>query len=143
MEAVNHFEEFYEEVFSELAKFGEVDEIVVADNIGDHMIGNVYVKFQQEDQSQKAMSGLNQRYYAGRVIAAEFSPVTDFKEAKCRQYKEGSCDSKFHFYKFRGGLLQLFAPQAREQGTQKAIVQADVRGTRRVPGAKEGVRITN
>ena len=42
---MNHFEEFYEEVFLELAKFGEIDEIVVADNIGDHMIGNVYIKY--------------------------------------------------------------------------------------------------
>ena len=32
----------------ELARFGELDEVVVADNIGDHMIGNVYVKFQDE-----------------------------------------------------------------------------------------------
>lgn len=49
VEAVNHFEEFYEEVFMELAKFGEIEEMVVADNIGDHMIGNVYVKFVTED----------------------------------------------------------------------------------------------
>jgi len=49
VEAVNHFEEFYEEVFMELAKFGEIEEMVVADNIGDHMIGNVYVKFVAEE----------------------------------------------------------------------------------------------
>ena len=30
------------------------------------------------------MNGLNGRFYAGKVIVAEFSPVTDFKEAKCR-----------------------------------------------------------
>ena len=40
------------------------------------------------------MNGLNGRFYAGKVIVAEYSPVTDFKEAKCRQYKEGACDSK-------------------------------------------------
>ena len=45
VEAIEHFEGFYEEVFMELSKFGELDEMVVADNIGDHMIGNVYVKF--------------------------------------------------------------------------------------------------
>ena len=39
------------------------------------------------------MDALNGRFYAGKVILAEYSPVTDFKEAKCRQYKEGSCDS--------------------------------------------------
>ena len=45
VDAVNHFEDFYEEVFSEFAKYGEIDEVVVADNIGDHMIGNVYIKY--------------------------------------------------------------------------------------------------
>jgi splicing factor U2AF subunit len=84
VEAVNHFEDFYEEVFSELAKFGELEEVVVADNIGEHMIGNIYVKYQGEDQAMAAMQGLLGRYYAGKVIAAEFSPVTDFREAKCR-----------------------------------------------------------
>jgi len=49
VEAVNHFEDFYEEVFMELAKFGELEEVVVADNIGDHMIGNVYAKFITEE----------------------------------------------------------------------------------------------
>lgn len=89
VEAVNHFEDFYEEVFMELAKFGEIEEVVVADNIGDHMIGNVYAKFVTEDQAANAFSGLNGRFYAGRVILAEYSPVTDFREAKCRQYNEG------------------------------------------------------
>ena len=42
VEAVNHFEDFYEEVFMELARFGEIEDMVVADNIGDHMIGNIY-----------------------------------------------------------------------------------------------------
>lgn len=103
VEAVNHFEDFYEEVFMELAKYGELDEVVVADNIGEHMIGNVYVKFQTEDQALAAMGGLNGRYYAGKVIVAEYSPVTDFREAKCRQYNEGSCD--------RGGYCNFMHPK--------------------------------
>ena len=32
-----------------MTKFGEIEEVVVADNIGDHMIGNVNVKFVTED----------------------------------------------------------------------------------------------
>ena len=47
----------------ELGRFGEIDEVVVADNIGDHMIGNIYVKFQNEEQAAAAMKGLNGRYY--------------------------------------------------------------------------------
>jgi splicing factor U2AF subunit len=33
----------------ELAKFGEIEDVVVTDNIGDHMIGNMYVKFNSEE----------------------------------------------------------------------------------------------
>lgn len=38
------FEDFFEEVFQELSKFGEIAEMNVCDNLGDHLIGNVYVK---------------------------------------------------------------------------------------------------
>ena len=89
VEAINHFEDFYEEIFMELAKYGEVEEMLVSDNIGDHMIGNVYIKFADENQAKAAMDALNGRYYSGKIIMAEFSPVTDFREAKCRQYTEG------------------------------------------------------
>jgi splicing factor U2AF subunit len=33
------FRDFYEEVYDELSKFGEIDEMNVCDNLGDHMIG--------------------------------------------------------------------------------------------------------
>ena len=35
--------------------------------------------------------GLMGRYYEGRPIMCEFSPVTDFREATCRQYEENTC----------------------------------------------------
>lgn len=38
------FEDFFEEVYEELSKFGEISEMNVCDNLGDHLIGNVYVK---------------------------------------------------------------------------------------------------
>jgi splicing factor U2AF 35 kDa subunit len=67
----------------------------VCDNIGDHLIGNVYAKFYEETDADKALRSLNGRYYAGRPIKGEFSPVTDFKESRCRLFVEGSCDSKY------------------------------------------------
>lgn len=94
VDAINHFETFYEEVYLELAKYGEVDELHVCDNIGEHLIGNVYVKYFEESNAEKALKGLNGRFYAGKPIKIEFSPVTDFKESRCRLYTEGSCDSK-------------------------------------------------
>ena len=35
--------------------------------------------------------GLTGRFYEGRPIQVEFSPVTDFREATCRQYEENTC----------------------------------------------------
>lgn len=90
-EAQDHFEAFYEEVFHELTKFGEVLDMAVADNIGDHLIGSVYVKFAQEDSAEKALKNLSGRFYAGRVIAPEYCPVTDFSDARCRQYDDAQC----------------------------------------------------
>ena len=31
------------------------------------------------------------RYYCGRIIQAEYSPVTDFREGRCRQFDEHNC----------------------------------------------------
>lgn len=66
-EAQQHFEEFYEDVFYELSKFGKVEMLQVCDNVGDHLIGNVYVKFSDEDSAEKALKGLNGRFYAGKL----------------------------------------------------------------------------
>jgi len=41
-----------------------------------HLLGNVYVKFRHEEDAQKALSNLAGRFYAGKPIIAEFSPVT-------------------------------------------------------------------
>jgi splicing factor U2AF subunit len=52
----------------ELAKFGELEELNVCDNIGEHLIGNVYVKYQLEEDADKAFKGLKGRYYSGKPI---------------------------------------------------------------------------
>ncbi|XP_027361158.1 splicing factor U2af small subunit B [Abrus precatorius] len=87
-----HFEDFYEDIFTELAKFGDIESLNVCDNLADHMIGNVYVQFREEDQAAKALQALHGRFYSGRPIIADFSPVTDFREATCRQFEENSCN---------------------------------------------------
>lgn len=86
------------------------------------MIGNLYVKYASEDDAEKAVAQLRGRYYAGdycfsrvqgpkstsfalhvsnfssgRMIEVEFSPVTDFREARCRQFVDGQCTRKFLF----------------------------------------------
>lgn len=87
-----HFEDFYEDIFEELDKFGEIESLNVCDNLADHMIGNVYVQFKEEDQAAAALQALQGRFYNGRPIIADFSPVTDFREATCRQFEENNCN---------------------------------------------------
>jgi splicing factor U2AF 35 kDa subunit len=87
----NNLDEFYDEIFEELMKFGKVDDVQVCENLGDHMVGNVYVKFGDEEEAEAAKQALHGRYYAGRTLDVEYCPVTDFKEARCRQFDEGTC----------------------------------------------------
>ncbi|XP_076960859.1 splicing factor U2af small subunit B-like [Bidens hawaiensis] len=88
----DHFEDFYEDLFEELNKYGEIESLNVCDNLADHMVGNVYVQFREEEYAAKALKNLSGRYYAGRPIIVDFSPVTDFRESTCRQYEENTCN---------------------------------------------------
>jgi splicing factor U2AF subunit len=85
------FDEFYDEIFEECRKFGEIEDIEVCENLGDHMVGNVYLKFADEEFAEAAMTALNGRFFAGRTLKCEYSPVTDFREARCRQHDESTC----------------------------------------------------
>lgn len=116
----NHFDAFYEDIWCELCKYGELEELVVCDNNNDRasssssfpfsphslvvlrrivytnqrhtdLIGNVYARFKYEDSAQKACDDLNSRWYAARPIYCELSPVTDFREACCRLNSGEGC----------------------------------------------------
>jgi len=91
-EMQEHYDNFFEDVFVECEdKYGQVEEMNVCDNLGDHLVGNVYVKFKMEEDAEKAVNDLNNRWFGGRPIYAELTPVTDFREACCRQYETGEC----------------------------------------------------
>ncbi|XP_074162833.1 splicing factor U2AF 26 kDa subunit isoform X4 [Sminthopsis crassicaudata] len=92
LEGQEHYDGFFEEVFTELQeKYGEIEEMNVCDNLGDHLVGNVYVKFRREEDAERAVTELNNRWFNGQAVQAELSPVTDFRESCCRQYEMGEC----------------------------------------------------
>ena len=91
-ELQGQFDAFYEDMFSELAKYGELVDMHVCDNVGDHLIGNVYARYRYEADAQLAVDGLNDRWYDGKPLFAELSPVTDFQEACCRQNETNECN---------------------------------------------------
>lgn len=65
-----------------MSRHGEVDELIICDNLGDHIVGNVYVKFTKEEYAENALKALHGRYYAGKLILPEYSPVVDFRESR-------------------------------------------------------------
>eukprot|EP01147_Barroeca_monosierra_P006864 gene6864-7578_t len=91
-ELQQNFDNFFADMFWEMEeKYGDVVDMNVCDNLGDHLVGNVYIMFKNEEDAEKAVMDLNNRWYNGRPIIAELSPVTDFREACCRQYELGEC----------------------------------------------------
>ncbi|KAJ1549367.1 hypothetical protein HK405_004557 [Cladochytrium tenue] len=104
----DHFDMFFEDMYVELAKYGEIEDLNVCDNVGDHLVGSmwrihfeckntdlictdVYIMYKFEEDAAKAVEAMNDRFYAGRPLYAELSPVTDFGEACCRQYENSEC----------------------------------------------------
>lgn len=89
--AQDHVEAFYEEVFLELAKYGEVEDIVVLENVGEHMLGHVYAKYYREEAAARALKELHNRFFGDRLILGELTNVTDFRESRCRAFHETRC----------------------------------------------------
>ncbi|SCV69821.1 BQ2448_1215 [Microbotryum intermedium] len=122
------FDKFYEDVYCEFVKYGNLLEMHVCDNVGDHLIGNVYARFDWEDEAQAAVEALNTRWYAGRPLVAELSPVTDFREACCRQNDLGNCDRGgfCNFMHLRHPSKSLLRELQREQ-RQERIENPDLK----------------
>eukprot|EP00122_Pirum_gemmata_P010286 Pgem_evm1s9506 len=55
----------YEDVFVELQeKYGDIEEMNICDNICGHLLGNIYCKFYDDEDADKAMADLNNRWFA-------------------------------------------------------------------------------
>ena len=91
-ESLKHFEKFYEEIFVELSSFGELKELEVVDNLGDHLIGNVYARFNDEAGASKAFNALAGKYYNSKLVEEEYCPISKISWCKCRFYDEGQCE---------------------------------------------------
>lgn len=51
-EMQEHYDNFFEDVFVECEdKYGEIEEMNVCDNLGDHLVGNVYIKVRTTNTS--------------------------------------------------------------------------------------------
>jgi splicing factor U2AF subunit len=111
--------DFYEDVYAELSKFGKVEQMHVCDNLGEHIVGHIYCKYSDEEEALDCVKAMENRHFGGRLIKCEYSPVTDFKEARCRQFDEESCDrggmcNFMHIKRVPDALLKELESEARE-----------------------------
>mmetsp|Transcript_28766 Transcript_28766/g.52420 ORF Transcript_28766/g.52420 Transcript_28766/m.52420 type:complete len:254 (-) Transcript_28766:50-811(-) len=111
-----HCEAFYQEVWLELASYGEVEDMVVLDNVSDHMLGNIYVRYYREEDAEVAAQKLSNRFYGTRLIQVEYSPVANFSEARCRTYHETRCA--------RGGLCNFMHTKHIPKAIRRRVVKA-------------------
>eukprot|EP00236_Picocystis_salinarum_P000534 CAMPEP_0183832754 /NCGR_PEP_ID=MMETSP0807_2-20130328/5640_1 /TAXON_ID=88271 /ORGANISM="Picocystis salinarum, Strain CCMP1897" /LENGTH=272 /DNA_ID=CAMNT_0026078553 /DNA_START=103 /DNA_END=919 /DNA_ORIENTATION=- len=80
VERQDHFDDFYEDVYREMSKHGKVECMHVCANEAEHMNGNMYVKFCDEEDAAEALKAMQAQTYEGRLLMPEFSPVTDFEK---------------------------------------------------------------
>ncbi|VEU23068.1 DEKNAAC104043 [Brettanomyces naardenensis] len=87
------FDDLFKDLFIELStKYGEILDMVVSENLNKHLSGNVYVKFNDEKAAARCVEACKDRWYDCRPIFCALSPVSNFDEASCRAYEEGTCD---------------------------------------------------
>lgn len=86
-----NFDEFYLDIYEELRQYGPIEDFLVAANLCDHLVGNVLVRYSSEEDALIALQDLKSRFYAGRPIDAQFSPVYNFDEAMCKQFFSNQC----------------------------------------------------
>ncbi|XP_031584727.1 U2 small nuclear ribonucleoprotein auxiliary factor 35 kDa subunit-related protein 2 [Oreochromis aureus] len=90
------FLEFYHDVLPEFKSVGKVLQFKVSCNYEPHLRGNVYVQFDTEEQCKEAFIKFNGRWYAGRQLHCEISPVTRWKNAICGLFDRHRCPKGKH-----------------------------------------------
>ncbi|XP_077150303.1 U2 small nuclear ribonucleoprotein auxiliary factor 35 kDa subunit-related protein 2 isoform X4 [Ranitomeya variabilis] len=95
-EIYQQFLEFYADVVPEFKNVGKVIQFKVSCNFEPHLRGNVYVQYRTEEECLQAFSQFNGRWYAGRQLQCEFSPVTKWKLAICGLFERQKCPRGKH-----------------------------------------------
>jgi hypothetical protein len=122
-ERQNEILALHEDLSSELRSVGSsLRSVKILSNESPHLSGLVFVFFGAEMDAANAVATLNGRYYAGRQIQAELSPVQDWNQAVCASLpdcpKGASCtfphvyetpDEPFFFELGGGGMQHVSA----------------------------------
>ncbi len=87
-----HFEHFYKDTWRTFMEFGKISELRVVGNLCDHLLGNVYIKFEDPANAASVVTQLKAKRLNEIILLPELSPVTDFADACCKEDLEGTCN---------------------------------------------------
>ena len=59
----------------------------MCENENNHLAGNVYVMFESAEDAYNANLQLNQEWFNGKPVYSDLSPVNDFNDACCEEYR--------------------------------------------------------
>ena len=91
-----HFEKFYKDMFRTFMEFGRIAELRVCGNLCDHLLGNVYIKFESPEVASEVVNKLHTKKLYELLLLPELSPVMDFADACCKEDLEGACGRGLH-----------------------------------------------
>jgi splicing factor U2AF 35 kDa subunit len=86
-----HFEHFYKNVWRTFMELGRIAELRVVSNLGDHLLGNVYIRFESKSDAARVVDQLRKKTFEGILLLPELSPVTDFANGCCKEDAQGEC----------------------------------------------------
>jgi len=85
-----HLDKFVAELWQLLLDFGPIAEINVPENLCDHILGSVYVKFESASYAAECVKGLKEKKYNGIILLPQLSPVINFADAECKEFPGSS-----------------------------------------------------
>ncbi|ORX80182.1 hypothetical protein K493DRAFT_98779 [Basidiobolus meristosporus CBS 931.73] len=140
-EAYKHFENFFEDVHTELLKFGKIDQLKVCSNELPHLDGNVYVQYATSTEAASAVEALHGRWYAGKQLTCELVAIESWNAAICGMAQRQQCpkgkDCNFlHVYRNPGNL---YPDDCLDSVSAHSLIRADSREAIDVKVAPEGL----
>jgi len=87
-----HFEKFWYDIVPEFKRFGEIEQLRVCRNHSHHLRGNVYIMYTKKEDAMRAHKAFHGRYYAGKKLLIQFSPVVNWKSAVCGLFTRRQCE---------------------------------------------------
>jgi RNA recognition motif/Zinc finger C-x8-C-x5-C-x3-H type (and similar) len=86
-----HFDAFFADIFGEFDKFGRVLEMQICCNETPHLRGAVFVRYSNCFDALTALLAMRTRFYDGRAVRPQLSPIGRMGSARCSQFDAGIC----------------------------------------------------